>query len=342
MRLPSSIVILAVLTCGISGAHALELKDVTFNTNGGGKVVFSHEKHLKKKELKSRNVSCKSCHDIAAKPGVHFTMADMEKGKSCGKCHTGQKAFALAKCTGCHKVKEVTFQVKETGPVRFSHNSHLKSMQCSSCHNKLFNTGSNKSVTMAEMEHGKSCGACHNGTKAFSIEKCGSCHPSPRQVVFKVKETGPTIFSHARHVEKYSCSACHTKIYALGSSRHVTMAAMEKGKSCGACHNSRDAFAVAQCSRCHPTKEITFKLAAISNAKFDHDKHLAKYKCSACHTGTFPLSTKARPVTMSEMHRAKSCGLCHDGQKAFSVSGNCDSCHIKDSRAASTPGDEKG
>lgn len=330
MRFRSTIIFLAALTWGVSGASALELKDITFNTDGGGKVVFSHKAHMKKKAEKTANVSCKTCHETTiSKSRTRFTMADMEKGKSCGKCHTGQKAFSISKCTGCHKVKDITFQVKQTGPVQFSHNKHLKSMQCQSCHNKLYSTGHNKSVSMAEMEKGKSCGACHNGSKAFDIQKCSSCHPSPKQVVFKVKETGPTVFSHSRHVKKYSCSTCHTKLYALGSNKPVSMAAMEKGKSCGHCHNAKEAFALSDCGKCHPTKDVTFKVANISDVKFSHNNHLSMYKCNDCHTRTFPLSASTKPVTMHEMQKSKSCGTCHDGKSAFTVSGNCDSCHVK-------------
>jgi c(7)-type cytochrome triheme protein len=324
-----AILTLAALTGGSSGAFALELKDITFNTEGGGKVVFSHKLHLQKKAAKTANTSCKTCHPSTNDRKQHFTMADMEKGKSCGQCHTGQKAFSISKCTGCHKVKEITFQVKETGPVHFSHNQHLKSMQCNACHNRLYATGPNKSVSMAEMEKGKSCGACHNGGKAFSIAKCDACHPAPKQVVFKVKETGPTVFSHSRHLKQYSCSACHTRLFALGSNKRASMAAMEKGRSCGACHNDRDAFSVAQCQKCHPTREITFKLAGVSNAKFSHTAHTSMYKCDSCHTGTFPLKSSSKPVTMKEMYQAKSCGSCHDGKSAFTVHGNCDTCHIK-------------
>jgi c(7)-type cytochrome triheme protein len=324
-----TIITLAALTGGVSGAFALELKDITFNTDGGGKVVFSHQVHLQKKAAKTANASCKSCHTSPNETKTRYTMADMEKGKSCGKCHTGQKAFSLSKCTGCHKVKDITFQVKQTGPVHFSHNQHLKSMQCKACHNKLYATGPNKSASMADMEKGKSCGSCHNGTKAFSVAKCEGCHPAPKQVVFKVKETGPTVFSHTTHTKQYSCGTCHTRLYAIGSNKHASMAAMEKGKSCGACHNDKDAFSVSECQRCHPTKEITFKLADVSDAKFSHSAHTSMYGCSTCHTGTYPLKAVKKPVTMTEMHQAKSCGSCHDGKSAFTVHGNCDTCHVK-------------
>jgi len=299
MRFASVIFTLAALAGLVSGAAALEIKDITFDTPGAGKVVFSHKSHLNKKSVKTAAVSCKACHATLKQSGnPHFSMADMEKGKSCGKCHDGSTAFPVSKCTGCHKVKEITYQVKETGAVHFSHARHLKSMQCDACHSTIFAAGPNRTFTMSEMEKGKSCGACHNGTKASSIDKCGTCHPT-KEVVFQVKQTGPTRFSHTKHTELYQCSACHSKLYPIGPRKHASMAAMEKGKSCGACHNGKEAFAVAQCAKCHPVKEIDFKLATAANVKFSHATHLGMYKCGSCHTGTFPLKTGNKPVTMS-------------------------------------------
>jgi len=241
----------ALLTCSAPYVAALELKEITYDTKGGGKVTFSHTAHLKKKSAKAPNIGCKSCHNDNMKMKTRYTMADMEKGKSCGMCH-GKTAFSLSKCTACHKVKEITFKVKETGPVQFSHNKHLKTMQCEACHNKLYNTGPNKSVSMAEMEKGKSCGACHNGKTAFSIDKCGACHPTG-DVVFKVKDISNVKFSHDVHLKKYKCGNCHTKIYKLSSSKKVvSMEEMEKGKSCGACHDGKNVFTVKEnCDTCH-------------------------------------------------------------------------------------------
>lgn len=332
MRCRSAIIALAALVFGSAGASALDLKDVTYNTNGGGKVIFSHKVHLKKKTEKSANVSCKSCHLSPRETKAHVTMKEMEQGRSCGKCHNGQKAFSVAKCTACHQVKNITFNIKETGPVQFSHAKHLKSMQCNACHNELYTTGRNKSVKMAEMEKGKSCGACHNGGKAFSIAKCDACHPAPKQVVFKVKETGPTVFSHTKHVEMYGCSSCHTKLFPLGSNKRASMASMERGKSCGACHNAKEAFALSKCEKCHPVKEVSFKVPKVGDARFSHKAHMEIYKCNDCHTRTFPTRSGNRPVSMAEMKKAKSCGACHDGATAFTVSGNCDTCHLHGER----------
>lgn len=66
------------------------------------------------------------------------------------------------------------------GDVLFSHEMHVSDMQlkCTQCHDKLYtNTKQHKNVTMAEMQKGKSCGACHNGKAAFSVKgNCAKCH----------------------------------------------------------------------------------------------------------------------------------------------------------------------
>ncbi|KAB2888532.1 MAG: cytochrome c3 family protein [Desulfobulbaceae bacterium] len=66
------------------------------------------------------------------------------------------------------------------GDVVFSHESHVQmaGLGCRDCHPKIFlNTKNHTAVTMQEMEAGKSCGACHNGTKTFAVtENCETCH----------------------------------------------------------------------------------------------------------------------------------------------------------------------
>jgi len=66
------------------------------------------------------------------------------------------------------------------GDVIFSHDTHVEGMAlvCTDCHDKLFlSKGQHKRVTMKQMRSGKSCGACHNGKKAFSVKSdCAKCH----------------------------------------------------------------------------------------------------------------------------------------------------------------------
>jgi len=255
MKSRLTLLIAVMFTATASLCLAVELKDITFTTKDAGKVVFSHKAHLGKKTRTSSNFSCKTCHESSKLTTRHFTMAEMEKGKSCGACHNGEKAFPLKKCTQCHKVKEITYGVKETGPVVFSHKGHLRTMQCNSCHNRLFKAGPNPRVTMAEMEKGKSCGACHNGKGAFKIGECVKCHPV-KEKTYKVADAGDVLFSHKFHTGMYSCSECHPRIYIPGKGNQtVSMAGMEAQKSCGACHDGKSAFTVKEnCEKCHKTK----------------------------------------------------------------------------------------
>jgi c(7)-type cytochrome triheme protein len=244
----------AIMSCAIP-AVALDIKDKTFTTENAGKVVFSHDIHLKKKGTKTPNISCKACHNDAMKKGVHYTMKQMEQGKSCGQCHNGKTAFALSRCISCHKVKDVVFKVNETGPVLFKHTVHLqKKSECGSCHNKLFKTGTNPRISMAAMEKGKSCGACHNGKKAFALAECSQCHPT-KEITFIEKDAGNVKFSHKNHTGLYKCGECHTLIFNTTRSKSkVSMKEMEAGKSCGGCHDGKTAFSVAtdkDCDKCH-------------------------------------------------------------------------------------------
>lgn len=253
MKFRATIIMSMITLCGWAVAtEALEIRDATFTTENAGKIVFRHSTHLKKKNAKSPNISCKSCHNDNMKKGVHYTMAQMEHGMSCGQCHNGRKAFALAKCTACHKVKDVIYRVKETGPVNFRHTTHLTRQQCGACHNAIFKTAGNPRATMAEMEKGSSCGACHNGKTAFSLASCTACHPV-KDRTFSLKTAGNVTFSHISHISLFKCADCHTTIYETAKSKtRTTMAEMEAGKSCGACHDGKSAFTVkGSCATCH-------------------------------------------------------------------------------------------
>jgi len=75
--------------------------DVTFPVKDAGDVLFSHDGHVR-----GAGLMCTNCHDalyITTGKSVAATMADMRKGKSCGVCHDGKKAFGVgADCQKCH------------------------------------------------------------------------------------------------------------------------------------------------------------------------------------------------------------------------------------------------
>ena len=86
-------------------------------------------------------------------------------------------------------------------------------------------------------------------TYGFSLKK---------DIEFKaVGDEGKVTFSHEFHTEKQGlkCNECHPKLFKMKKGGDdMTMAAMKEGKFCGACHNGKKAFSVADeanCAKCH-------------------------------------------------------------------------------------------
>lgn len=330
---------LLALLLTASVAVAAETKDIQFTFKNADPVVFSHQFHLAK-----YNNNCKICHNAIfdLKQHRHYTMAEMEKTKSCGACHSGVKAFSVAdekSCTRCHRghPRNVTFKPKGATEVVFSHSVHIAktSGKCKSCHNGTVITGKEHGVTMAQMEKGRTCGACHNGKRAFTVAgNCGNCHKGmkPHDIVFKPKGISDVTFSHNFHLGMFQCPDCHTKVFPYkAGAKHNTMSAMAQGKSCGACHNGKEAFSSSgSCDKCHKGFKpgtITFKNEG-GEVKFSHAFHLDMYKCSDCHTSRFPYSVAtAKHHTMADMEKGSACGGCHNGKDAFNVTGDCEKCH---------------
>jgi c(7)-type cytochrome triheme protein len=189
------------------------------------------------------------------------SMADMEKGRSCGVCHNGKTAFtAAANCGSCHRglaTKTLKYKSRPVNDAVFSHDFHVQAYKCGDCHTKKFDyrQGSRK-TTMADMVKGKSCGSCHNGKTAFAASgDCNKCHVGYKPANLTFKNNRGTIvgyFSHDFHTAAYACSDCHTKTFPYGGGKRMTMKDMQQGKSCGACHDGKTAFAVtSSCAKCH-------------------------------------------------------------------------------------------
>jgi c(7)-type cytochrome triheme protein len=74
--------------------------------------------------------------------------------------------------------KTVEFDGKGGGKVVFDGKVHAdKGNKCADCHQSgLFKMKKGGDViTMKDMEAGKFCGGCHNGTKAFGVKDAASC-----------------------------------------------------------------------------------------------------------------------------------------------------------------------
>jgi c(7)-type cytochrome triheme protein len=252
MKYCTIIFVIALLLVIENTAFAVNVRDVTLVTRNAGTVLFSHTVHLGNQGM-ARN--CRACHDAIfdLKKKRHYSMAEMEKGKSCGACHDGRKAFGLDSCLTCHRVKEITYAVKETGPTHFSHKVHAGIARCEACHPKLYSPNQkNRRVLMAAMEKGRSCGACHNSKQSFSVKECAKCHPT-KAILFEEKSTGNVVFSHISHTALYTCGDCHASLFKTARGKvRVSMQEMEGGRSCGRCHDGKTAFSVKDtCEACH-------------------------------------------------------------------------------------------
>ena len=103
-------IVLMVLAAGLSAADLASAEkvgggDVTFRPKQALPVVFSHEDHVAKLDMK-----CARCHYsifqmMRGDSGV--TMDQIKAGKFCGKCHDGKLAFHTndgdKNCGRCHK-----------------------------------------------------------------------------------------------------------------------------------------------------------------------------------------------------------------------------------------------
>ncbi len=173
---------------------------------------------------------------------------------------------------------------RAVGPARavvFSHETHFgfEGNRCTGCHTGLFRMlRPSHRTSHAEMNAGRSCGACHDGRHAFGVadsSTCGTCHsgrkseilaagpatstgprvPKPHAYAPGELSPGPVSFKHETHMRGGAvCATCHGKLFAMKFSPPKPGGAMHEPSSCGACHDGTKVFGTedpATCARCH-------------------------------------------------------------------------------------------
>lgn len=76
----------------------------------------------------------------------------------------------------------------------------------------------------------------------------------PADIVYPNAMLGNTTFSHSTHVtdHKLACAECHPTLFGMTKGAKITMADMNAGKNCGACHKAgAKAFPATDCAKCH-------------------------------------------------------------------------------------------
>ncbi len=85
------------------------------------------------------------------------------------------------------------------------------------------------------------------------------------RVVFEGKE-------HAK--EGYGCKDCHPGLFSMKKGTAViTMAAMDRGEFCGACHNGKTAFATSNPKKCHECHKKHDEKHDKHKEHKDHEEH---------------------------------------------------------------------
>ncbi|MEN6421710.1 MAG: c(7)-type cytochrome triheme domain-containing protein [Smithella sp.] len=323
-------------------------------------VIFSHQDHVQK------DFSCLTCHSgLFEMEAFHvqkkkdFNMKSLYKGKYCGACHNGKKAFAAnTQCARCHvgvgaratqkdipSYKSSVILGKGVKGVTFNHENHIQKASCRSCHSSLFKPGEGADkIAMVDHSRGKFCFACHDqkGLKAFSWNDCARCHrgiiSGPTEAVKFGEGVKAVSFRHETHQLKAGCQACHPKLFAFQKSvAKIDFDDHLNRQACFTCHAKKNGTASYDCNRCHKDKPAvkpgmsypdTLKYETkMQNVYFHHESH-AIFSCMICHGGMFAMKKGQTEMKMSDMLHGKTCGSCHDGQKAFNVR-ECARCHKK-------------
>jgi c(7)-type cytochrome triheme protein len=147
-------------------------------------------------------LACQSCHPgIFPYRNTEVTMAEINRGESCGQCH-GKVAFPATACGRCHEkiplsnsgkparfLGDISFTRRADSTstasatsnpyptAQFPHWVHRIRYRCSACHPEPFEERSGSTeINMSGMQGGQWCGACHNGSDAFGLFQCASCH----------------------------------------------------------------------------------------------------------------------------------------------------------------------
>ena len=81
--------------------------------------------------------------------------------------------------------------------------------------------------------------------------------------------------------------------------------------------------------------EVYLQTVSVGKVEFSHYTHMEMLStgkdCTVCHNDVYHIVTRKNPAfTMADMEAGQACGFCHDGKQAFSVSGDCTSCHAID------------
>jgi c(7)-type cytochrome triheme protein len=201
------------------------------------------------------------------------------------------------------------------------------------------------------------CGACHTGGP-MPPATCRGCHKIPdtgapmtamqcKECHVKDQQVRPVVACATCHAglaglhgkkphKDGGCAACHAPHAWAVSGRaacatcHADKAKHHEGQACAQCHAFRGAAAGKPAASGPPAIAFTPDPNSPGPVTFVHAAHLARgAKCADCHPRLFAMQKGKAKLGMESMGEGQTCGVCHDGQKAFGVmdGDKCTACH---------------
>lgn len=295
--------------------------------------AFSHAAH--RARAGGAAEPCAPCHRDTTQEREPGTVPAPSAATCAGAgCHDGDGAFSITeRCTACHReAPQAVYRVARP-KTRFSHVQHqqaLAKVTCAGCHVE-------RGATLAAPGHA-ACVACHQEDfGAAEPTTCGACHTATEpwrrlhadQLPADDTELGARL-DHATHPQP--CRRCHQLDTATRQLRLTRDHASCAGSACHLAQGGAPPTLTA-CERCHQLGLVDARVAQRRGApwtvrrRFDHQPHLLDERgqpldCARCHLDT------AGPLERMPTPPKRTCEPCHDGARAFAVTGTaCARCH---------------
>ncbi|HRC57994.1 MAG TPA: cytochrome c3 family protein, partial [Kofleriaceae bacterium] len=282
--------------------------------------------------------TCLPCHRQvveASEPG-DVAAPTAETCASAG-CHDGRATFGVTeRCTMCHQDPPATFFAVPRPTARFLHRQHGEAQAkggCTSCHRLRPGSGG-----VLEPANHQACTSCHGPDFGASAPTtCGACHTStePWRALRADRLPAPDTelgarMDHGKH--DLPCQRCHTLDTATRQLRLPRDHSTCTGASCHQ-HAGAPAPLLSECQACHVAELVATRRAARQRApwsvrrRFDHGQHKLDLEgrpaaCTSCHLAV------AGPLESMPTPPKRTCEPCHDGGRAFGLTGTgCARCH---------------
>jgi hypothetical protein len=288
---------------------------------------FDHAAHASRVSARGVKPVCNSCHlglsaqDPPGRPNM----------QACEGCHDGRTAFDArgTLCGRCHSApSDARLAPLPPSPKQFHHEAHqalgVKIGECAGCHAAGLDW---KAVHAGRNQH-QPCQQCHAAEFRMAGQPiCLGCHerndpfsPNPlRATSERTRDWRVGTVPHPPHLAaRVACATCHPR------EANAPPTTLGHGL-CGQCHKEGAQTSLSKCAACHVPSAQKAAVQATrpwsTRERFAHDdKH--RSNCDSCHRaqGTPDLTAP----TMA------GCVKCHDGAKAFKVTGfECAKCHGK-------------